>query len=340
MKHGKNRIRVPSDRLHLKVVDDESGIKIYLPSDPGELRRCRRSQLPSHLLDILEIPENAGKSLFRADAGRRLYRLLTEDPHDLAKILNEEDIPQIDWLDRGESIFDESVELDYDLTTVGADDETNSYGTPSFLHRNNIYNTTNMDIIVQLNSTGTRAGIIANEEISSAPQPAYDGYPRLLRRVMQEARRIGSSFNDSQSQRAETPASSSSLFGNSSQGSRATVFSFEGRGHTSSSGSRSFSSLGSGGNVFGSRGEWSASGSQSPVDSTNTNAFDVTAISEALLDGEDPRNSNDAAVFGVRRDNPLAYGERVGACGQLFVSVLLRPSVNREMDESGLNNNF
>jgi hypothetical protein len=89
---GGKRKRVRSDRAVVKVKEHSDQLKLYVPTDVAGLRSSYHAQLPAHLIRILGVNNQR--------AERQIYRILTEKVAQLPKIMEEEDIPDISWLEQ------------------------------------------------------------------------------------------------------------------------------------------------------------------------------------------------------------------------------------------------
>jgi hypothetical protein len=113
IRQGTTDVEVESDRTLLKIEQDEQELNIYVPVDPVQQQLCYRTQMPAQLMKLLGINVTG--------AEKQIYRILTEPASQLDRIMVEEDIPTVLWLERVAVCEDEETgwsRAPADLTTA------------------------------------------------------------------------------------------------------------------------------------------------------------------------------------------------------------------------------
>lgn len=85
-------VETRSDRALVKIVQTQNSIKIYVPSDEAGLYSSLRTELPLDLSLLLGITH--------AGAAKQVYRVLNDEASTLDAIMDDEDIPQVAWLEK------------------------------------------------------------------------------------------------------------------------------------------------------------------------------------------------------------------------------------------------
>lgn len=85
-------ISVDTAKSSLIVEQKSSGIYITLPYNVAERKQCMRTQLPTHLAELLQIYDARGE--------RQIYRILNELELGTDDILVAEEISEVSWLEK------------------------------------------------------------------------------------------------------------------------------------------------------------------------------------------------------------------------------------------------
>ena len=94
-------VKAQSDRVLGKVERMSESLTFYVPQEQEAQKSCYRSYLPVEIAKLLK-PTSSG-------ADRKIYRILTEPIIYLNSVMVEEDIPQIDWIEKHQSLLQLSV---------------------------------------------------------------------------------------------------------------------------------------------------------------------------------------------------------------------------------------
>ena len=82
-------------------------LKIFVPKDDTQRRRCYRAHLSKQLMEFLHVTTES--------ANKQLYRILNDHPSTLDEILGEEGIPEVEWLARPDYPDEDSDQASDDL---------------------------------------------------------------------------------------------------------------------------------------------------------------------------------------------------------------------------------
>ena len=85
-------ISVRSDRVVVKVSQDDDRLALYVPSDHDGLCSCFHTELPGELARLLDIQDRAAMKV--------IYRILNDVEKDLDTIMMDEDLFGYTWLER------------------------------------------------------------------------------------------------------------------------------------------------------------------------------------------------------------------------------------------------
>lgn len=88
----RTQVTVDTTKSSLIMKQDAQGLSITLPSNVAERMKCMRSQLPTHLSEILQIYDARGE--------RQIYRILNELELGTDDILITEEISEVSWLEK------------------------------------------------------------------------------------------------------------------------------------------------------------------------------------------------------------------------------------------------
>ena len=92
VRQGPEEFEAKSDRALLKVKQSKKRLKVYIPRDVSKRKSCYSTQMPTELMRILGIVGDR--------AEKKIYRLLTEPVGALDRVMEDEDIPAVSWLER------------------------------------------------------------------------------------------------------------------------------------------------------------------------------------------------------------------------------------------------
>ncbi|KAH6642718.1 hypothetical protein C7974DRAFT_469017 [Boeremia exigua] len=172
-------ISVPSERsfIHHKVLDEK--ITIYVPNDQRERRSCYRSQLPKLLASILGV---SGAATFDISG------IVSASQRDLDDVLEEQDIPEVEWIPK--PAFDILEELE----------EVERPGTPNIALvdvRETRAPPVPMGVITP--DTSPSRQIYARLDASLpaiAPNVRVSDFPDLVEQVVRVARSVGHGYRN------------------------------------------------------------------------------------------------------------------------------------------------
>ncbi|UPX10550.1 uncharacterized protein EKO05_0001202 [Ascochyta rabiei] len=171
-------ISVRSDRsfINHKVLGEK--ITIYVPEDQRERRSCYRSQLPKLLASILGVGEAATFDI---------SCVVSASPRDLEDILEEQDIPQVEWIPKPVSAIPEKPEeVEQPGTTIALADICEVQAIPVAF-----------DVITP-NASHSRQGYarVSASPPVIAPNVKLPYFPELVEQVVRVARRVGHRYRN------------------------------------------------------------------------------------------------------------------------------------------------
>lgn len=96
VKQNKRPVSAGANKAYLVVEERQDCLRIVLPENGKERKLCLRSQLPSSLVDFLQIQES--------NAEKQIYRFINEVDMGTDELLSDEAIPHVEWLLRTERV--------------------------------------------------------------------------------------------------------------------------------------------------------------------------------------------------------------------------------------------
>lgn len=90
VEQDQTEIKIETSRASIIIQSDENSLSITLPSQSKERRRCMRSQLPGHLVEMLQICDSRGQT--------QIYRIINELDSGTDEILLDEQISETPWI--------------------------------------------------------------------------------------------------------------------------------------------------------------------------------------------------------------------------------------------------
>jgi hypothetical protein len=174
---GPTPLSVQSDRsfIHHDITDDK--INIYVPEGERERRSCYRSQIPTLFASILSVG---------AAAAFDISCIISSSLRDLDDVLLEQDIPQVEWIEKPVIVIpDEPEEFERPSTPAtpvdGRDALVRLYPPPG---------------VITPDATPTRHGsarVDAGPRVA-APVATPSQLPELIEQVVRVARRVGNTY--------------------------------------------------------------------------------------------------------------------------------------------------
>ncbi|KAH9866598.1 hypothetical protein J1614_008290 [Plenodomus biglobosus] len=173
-------ISVRSDRLfvHHEVLDEK--ITIYVPDDQRERRSCYRSQLPKLLASILGVGEAATFDI---------SCIISASPRDLRDVLEEQDIPEVEWIPKpAYEILEDPEEVERPGTNIALVDVREAQALP-----------VPFDVIAS-DTLPSRQGYTRLDASppAIAPNVRLSDFPELVEQVVRIARRVGYRYRNPQ----------------------------------------------------------------------------------------------------------------------------------------------